>query len=71
MAVTERLCRVAAKCALVYAVLQLAACAYAPLPASVTTSAGHPSNLVCQAEEAQVCRDHGAALKCTCAAFSF
>jgi hypothetical protein len=49
----------------------LAACAYAPLPPNVTTSIRRPSNLVCRAEETQVCRDHGAALKCSCAVVSF
>jgi hypothetical protein len=71
MAVAERLCRAAAKWALIYAVSQLAACAYAPLPPNVTTQVGRPSNLVCRADEAQVCRDHGSALKCSCAPVSF
>ncbi len=51
---------------LIGAVSQLAACVYAALPPSATTSVGKSSNIVCRAPDVQVCREHGVALKCTC-----
>jgi hypothetical protein len=67
MDVKESLLRGTA-CALIFA--QLVACnsAYVLGP-SETVAIGQRPNLVCRANEVQLCRGHGHALRCTCSPF--
>jgi hypothetical protein len=70
MASTTRSARGAGFHVLVGVTVMLTGCATTgSLPPSVVTDAGRGTALVCGPDEAQVCRDHGHALKCTCAAY--
>jgi hypothetical protein len=70
MARTTRSARGAELQVLIGVAIILTGCATTgSLPASVVTEVGRETALVCGPDEAQVCRDHGHALKCTCAVY--